>query len=796
MVASLSFRSVPLLYLLLLWILGRLAPAGVVIAGAVLLILLGAVARIRPGTLVTLHRLSRTAFAFALVLLVSLLARVLHQRAPSPDVADFVSACTPSCRIAVTATERGRAAGSSLYFAAQHARIVAADSSFVVRGRIQVRIRDAASHRVEAGDRLHLVAQLLPLPPRRNPADFDYGAFLAREGIRAVAEVATPRAVLLTARATPPLPERIRDRLRVMIAQLYPLVEEEALVRALVLGDRSLLSDEQEDPMARSGLLHLLAISGLHVALIGMSWYAASGPLLRRLLRSWHAVEWIRAASTIGLVTAYVGLAGWPPSGVRALVMGAWVLAATLLQRPSASWNALAGAALVVLLLRPQELASAGFHLSFGAVAGILAFATPWRRWIDSVSRSAWGRYLGNSIGVSIGATIGTAPALLYHFGYLPLAGILLNVIAIPAGSLLLASILLSLVAGVAAAGPAEAFVSVSIACMSALAHLASFGADALQFLTVSRYVREPLVVAAFTAACIAAAFAFQPRLRWRGLIVALFLLAAHQALRVSDAPHTLDLVFLDVGHGDATVVHLPGGPVLLVDTGAPGSGERTILPHLQRYARGRADAVVLTHPDGDHTGGLPYLIEEAAVGRVFVNGQRDSSALSLTIEQQLAASRRRATVLRRGMRLKLDPSVAIDVLSPGRPIPDDDNDASVVLRIQYGDHCFLLTGDAERGSEEKLVELLGDRLRCDVVKVGHHGSRTSSTEAFVDAAGEESRWALVSVGRASRYGLPDEEVVRRWQVAADSLHVTARSGALWLRSDGRSLWPVPWRTQ
>lgn len=268
----------------------------------------------------------------------------------------------------------------------------------------------------------------------------------------------------------------------------------------------------------------------------------------------------------------------------------------------------------------------------------------------------------------------------------------------------------------------------------------------------------------------------------------------------------TLDVVFLDVGQGDAAVVRTPQGKTVLVDAGRRSrysdAGRHAVLPFLASQGIDRLDAVVITHPDGDHLGGLPAILRAVPVGRVLHSGQRAHSDLFVESRHVLDSLDVAHDAVDAGDTLAVDSSVRIQVLGPPE-IPDrhgihSENDASVVLHVAYGSTDVLLTGDVEAAGEQWLVDQYGDQMASDVVKAAHHGSSTSSTPGFVDAA-TETRASIrtrvvVSVGRKNAYGMPDESVLTRWEAHNASIHQTAAAGTIWMRSDGIRMWQRRWK--
>ncbi|MAQ94766.1 MAG: DNA internalization-related competence protein ComEC/Rec2 [Rhodothermaceae bacterium] len=672
-------------------------------------------------------------------------------------------------------------------------------------GRVQVSLQIGEAGAVypvlRPGDRVRLTGRLAPLPRRRNPAQFDYAAYLARQGVGAMLDVASEADVTFLGATDHPVPritEAVRARVRRALARDIPTRDVQALLSALLLADRSAIDAPTLDAFRATGLMHLLAVSGLHVGLVGLVLYQLLKPLLGRLGLRRQQVERTRTIITLALLAVYVLVAGASVSVVRAFVMVALVLVGRTLERPADALNTLGVAAVAILVHRPAALFDVGFQLSFGAVAALvtltplLTSAVP-----ERIGQSAPGMFVAGSMATSVAATLGTAPALLAHFGRLPVGGLVLNVVAIP---------LTAATLGAGIACTLSAPVPVLAATFGALADVAGrallwtteTGAETLGWATYDGFLDAPSVLVASVLFLAALAFSRRPVARRRLTMAAVGCLALGSWMGVvrGDAEPTLDVVFLDVGQGDATLISTPRGAQVLVDAGLRSpyvdEGERTLLPHLHRYGIRRLDALVLTHADADHIGGTRSLLTAVEVGRLVTNGQDGESALWTDVLHVADSLGIPIQPVSGGDTLAVDPAVRIRVLGPSGPMSSP-NDASVVLRIEHGATRWLLTGDAEVAGEAALVGRFRAHLGADVVKVGHHGSRTSSTAALVAAVGQPEV-AVVSVARRNRYGLPNAEPLARWaETGADLLHTSAE-GAIWLRSDGERIDRVDWR--
>lgn len=665
---------------------------------------------------------------------------------------------------------------------------------------------EAASYpAVFQDDEVELRGTLEPPPPRRNPADFDYGAYLRRRGVHGTLSGYDAGDLRVIERA-----QRVRIRavgatrahIRSQIDRWISAERARHVLRALLLGDRSAIDPATREQFARTGLMHLLAVSGLHVLLVGMVLYGLLRPALARLRLRWRTIEITRAAFTMGVLLFYLLITGSRPSVVRAVVMAGLFIGGAVLQRPTYSLNTLGAAAILLLIARPSALFDAGFQLSFAAVGAIVLLVPRLRavipeRWLR---RKLIERPLMLVV-VSLAATLGTMPVLMHHFGYASLAGLALNVLAIPLTALSMAAGLATVAFGGWAAPLGMPFGAAASVLTSGLLATAEFGHSAFGWAVVSTPSSAWPLLLLIVGVGVISQWSI-PRRRWR-LIVLGFLIATMGTWQsvVWSSPPRLEVLFFSVGQGDAALVSFPNGRHLLVDAGPrtpfSDAARRTVLPHLQRYGISRLDAVVVTHADSDHLGGLPTLLRSVPVGRVLHNGRRKDSNLYREVMHLLDSLGVSHRAVQAGDTLGLDSTVSVRVLAPIRSVRNaSDNEASVVLHVAYGSVQFVLTGDIGGMSERALVKRYGG-LEAEVATIPHHGSRTSSTPLFVrevvrDSTVFPSR-AIVSVGESNRFGLPDPEVIRRWTLEGAVVQSTA-DGAVWLHTNGVCVREVDWR--
>ena len=696
---------------------------------------------------------------------------------------------------------------------------VGADApSTPVDGRVRVTLRPppwaddpAPFPPVHQGDRVRLRGSVRPAPGQRNPGGFDYAAYLARRGTCCVMYVGDGRDVRVqagTRGAALDLVVTTRRHIRGQIARFVPSDEGRAVLRALLLGDRGGITEGQRDRFARTGLMHLLAVSGLHVFLVGMVLYTLLRPLLMRFRLGWRAVEVGRAAFTVVILGLYMAITGMRPSVVRAVTMSALFIGGILFQRSSHPLNTLGVAALVLLALRPPALFDAGFQLSMAAVAGIVTVHPRLMEWVpDRWTARRPGEWTASVLVASAAATLGTAPVLLWHFGWVSIGGLLLNVPGIPCTGLALSAALGMVTVGGLWSGAAAAFGSTADLFVRGLLLTARWGTEWLGWGGLRMARPGPWVLGALFVGTVALAQWPRPRHRWRCVVCGLFLLVGGVWTNVlgRGAEPTLDVLFFDVGQGDAILVTAPDGSRLLVDTGpqsmdGAAAASYSVVPYLEARGIRRLETVVITHPDEDHLGGLPTLLREVSVGQVLHSGQRADTDLYRDSRVALEDTGTPSRSVERGDAFSVGSSVRAQVLGPP-PDPErhgiqGTNGRSVVMHLAYGGTDVLLPGDVEAAAERSLVRAYDEGLDSRMVKVPHHGSATSSTSSFVEHAVDEN-WkttAVVSVRSSNQFGMPNPKVISRWTSEGARLRTTAQAGAVWLRSNGEEVWTVPWR--
>jgi competence protein ComEC len=657
-------------------------------------------------------------------------------------------------------------------------------------GKVMLRVQGEPRELLLPGDRVWFRSVLRAPRGFLNPGAPDADRRAAARGVMAQASVHEP-AALKRLGVAPSLAERLlrpvgrwRERMRLQAARLPG--DGGPLVEAMVLGDRGDVDRTLEAQFRAAGVSHVLSVSGLHLAIAALLFYAGVVRLLLRFPRLGRGRPVRRVAALMALPATllYTVLTGSQVATLRAFVVAAVWLSAVALGRRVSAAQALAVAAIVLLLASPLELFDPSFQLSFGAALGTALLAPRW--YPDgqggSLAARLW-RWCLRLLAASAAALIATLPIAAWHFSEVAPAGLIANLVVIPLAELVLVPL------GLCGCALAACGVPGGQGVLLAAGFTAQVTADlvrACASIAPVWYIATPPLPAMLAWYAAAVALAAQVRRVWRVclpcvLLVAGVLGAQELARRYSSS---LRVTFVDVGQGDAALLELPRGRVVLIDGGgsfdaAWDPGEQVLAPLLRRRGIRRIDLMVLSHPHPDHANGLGFLAERFPVGEIWENGHPT---------RQPGTVRLRHAAWERGVPIGPPRPLAIAGVSFESLGSCDhswsENDNSLVLRVGYAGRSLLFPGDAEADAEAALVARGG--LHADVLKAPHHGSRTSSSAALLAAVSPSL--AVASCGFQNRFGHPHAITLSRYAAAGVPLLRTDERGAVTVtvRQNGR----------
>lgn len=637
------------------------------------------------------------------------------------------------------------------------------------------------------GDVLHVITHLAP-PDRF--VNLELGCSLpsrARRGVMRTGSVVSSRVISL-ARGPPAWIDRARASVRARILATFP-EQTGPMARALVLGETD-LSDADDEAFRQSGLAHLLAVSGTHLVLVVLGLVRLLRAILCRVNILAARLDVSRVGSALGVPIAwvYADFAGGSGSARRAAWMLSVGLLAVALGRRAHALRAFALSLVLAALVDPLIAFDVSFALSAAATAGLLA----WSPALTKALSRRLPRPIASSLAATLSATLPCAPILATFAPTLPIGSALANLLAVPVGEL--AALPLCLAHALLSPWP-DAERGIAVVASGALSIVLAIAraSSSVGQVEIPRPTHVQLAALAFAFA--ASKSTLTPSRARVALLCACaaLLLGEVEAIRRGQPRGVLRATFLDVAQGDATLIDLPDGSAMLVDGGGlVGSpvdvGQRVIAPVLRARRRDELALVVLSHPHPDHAGGLATGLDRVRVARAWDTGQGEREGVGGAYGAWLAKMRAQRVRVEGPGSLCGSHEIGgatLVVLAPC-PAPDptlSPNDNSFVILVRYGARSLLLVGDAEHEEERSLLTA-GANLHADVLKVGHHGSRTSSTPEFIAAV--RPSVAIISCGRRNRYGHPATGTLGA--LAGVRVFRTDLDGAVTVTTDGESL--------
>ncbi len=632
---------------------------------------------------------------------------------------------------------------------------------------------------IHAGERWRFMVRLRRPHGSANPHGFDYEAWLLERGLRATGYVRQKGEHERLAQMVPRPGywiERMREAARERFHAALPERPYAGVLVALAIGDQRAIDPGEWQLFARTGVSHLMSISGLHVTMVAGLFALAVSWCWRRSARLVLLLPAQKAAAAAGFLAAlaYCLISGFAVPAQRTLYMVGVVAVALWLGRTASASRVLAAALLLVLVLDPWAVLSPGFWLSFAAVALIFYVGTG--RTAQAHWLVQWGR-------VQWAVTIGLAPLLLVLFRQVSLVSPIANAVAIPLVSLVITPLALA-----GAVLPFDGLLELGHVLVEILMAMLEW----LARLPSAVWHQHAPLAWTLPIALIGIAWLLLPRgfpARWLGAVLALPLFAV-----VPAGPRSGDLwiTVLDVGQG-LSVLARTEKHTLLYDAGPAfnafaDSGNRVILPYLRGEGIDGLDALVISHDDNDHAGGAGSLLETIPVAMLWSSLSAGHPLLGVTSWQAPCIAGREWTW----------DGVSFEFLHPGSETPASSpvraNNRSCVLRIEASGGRVLLTGDIERDAERELLKRTPELLRAEALLVPHHGSATSSTPDFVKRVAP--RYAVFTVGYRNRFGHPRADVLQRYREAGSELLRSDEAGAVQMRFEPEKLRVIRQRDQ
>lgn len=706
-----------------------------------------------------------------------------------------------------TISEYPKKNGQSLQFTVDAESVFIDRSQYKAEGGVvaTLRLKDIDSTLLTAliyGRKIVISGHLAPLAGARNPGEPDLKLYYQSNNIYARFEYdrwtliqlgPLQRSFLST--IVYPIRAEVSDRFEKFVGG-----EEAAFLKGLIIGDRSEIKPELKDAFVNAGVMHIIAVAGLHVGMVSLIFLSLSTAL--------RIPNRARIVLLSVFLVFFLFLTGSAHPVIRAVIMAIVLIGGTLWERKTDVYNSLAVAAIVLLLLDARNLFEAGFQLSFSAVFFIVHLhpkcISLFNRLPENIRERRFLKFIIELAAVSFSAAIGTLPFSSLYFGKISFIGLFANLVIVPVTGVVLAlgvtTILVSFASawlGSIYAATAKMLSALLLQAVSFFGNL-SFSYVGSHFSFWSALIFYGVVIGLANVenkAVVKRVFMFL-------LIVADVLMLRSDFVQVTDR-RNLRVTFLDVGQGDAIFIQFPNGKNLLLDAGprtlAVDAGRRFIGPFLKSQGIRRIDAIVMSHSDEDHIGGVPFLLRSFAVERIIDCGVFSSSSLSkecLHLIDSVHIIRDSETA---GKSIAGFGNARLYVVNPATiPVLSDAgahvsfNNQCLVLKLVYGQSSLLLTGDAEVPAEQRMVEIYNRFLSSDVLKAGHHGSISSSSTEFLRAV--QPKVAIISVGRNNKFGHPSPAVLERLKLQGCNSLRTDKLGAVVMESDGVKWSLVDWR--
>jgi competence protein ComEC len=710
-------------------------------------------------------------------------------------------------------------------------RLANKNKSFPVTGKIRVTVYGQRPE-FSIGDRITFASRIRPIRNFNNPGGFDYERYMAFKGIWVAGYVRGNKIVRLENKSKKRISriiEDVRHHIAALIEDSGPGAQAN-LLKALIVGQRSSITPDLRERFNRAGIGHILAISGLHIGIVASVAFLIFRWLLSRFFFVlWHG--WSKkGAALLSLVPVFVYamLAGMAPSTQRALIMVTVFLMTFPFEREHDLLNTLALAAMLILVVYPPSLFTASFQLSFSAVLGILLGMSKMQKTASPEKRPwyGFGDIFLNLFFVSFFAFLGTLPLVMLYFNRFSLVGLAANLLIVPLiGYIVVPLGLFSVFVFPFSIYGASLGMNMCAAVLAKILYIVRFFSD-LPFAAVKTFTPTSLEICCYY-------FLFWAILNFKRskenpnvdnlsntgeesiekdgpvaksakviFVVVLLVMCADACYWMSERfwHDDLRVTAIDVGQGSSALLEFPGGYCLLIDGGGfPGdstfdTGARIIAPFLWRKKIKTVDTLILSHPDSDHLNGLLYIAEHFNVKNVWTNNETARSINFQNFMKIIEKNNIHMPLFKDLPRMHVINGVELKILYPPENFIDKKqteawrnfNNNSLVVRVRFGSKSFLFPGDIKKEAEGEIVSIATSDLKSTVLWAPHHGSKSSSTEPFLDKVSPEI--VIISSGWKNRFGFPHPSVLKRYKQRGYRIYRTDHNGAVALSTDGQSL--------
>ncbi len=549
--------------------------------------------------------------------------------------------------------------------------------------------------------------------------------------------------------------------------------EEGNLLLAILLGDKDKLSEDIQESFKTSNLSHMLAVSGAHVSyiILGLT-YVLQNSIIGK--KNGKIV-------CIFFLLVFMAITNFTPSVTRACIMAVLTLFSGIVYRKSDVYTNISVAALITLIFNPYSLLDLGFQLSYGGTIGIIIFI---KRIQEKKSNSKVVNYIKQMALVSIYANIIIIPIMMYHFNTVSLTFIISNIMASPILGIIVINGFLFIITSITVK-PLTRLIAIFIKPILSILIKISQICSKLPFsniLVVTPYMFNVISYYAIILYCIKSKKNNKCK-----IIICLLIVLILINFIIYIFPQKLRIFFIDVGQGDSTLIITPDKKTVLVDGGGSDSfdvGEKVLLPYLLDRRILKVDYVLISHFDTDHCGGILTIMEKVKVKNIIISEQAEHSENYERFKKLMIHKKIRLIEVKKGDKIKIGRYSEFKILFPTSRLLSENplNNNSIVAQFNYNNFKMLFTGDIEKLAEQQILKTEKAEIRADILKVAHHGSKTSSIPEFIKAV--RPKIALIGVGKNNTFGHPNQQTIKNLENIKCRIYRTDLQGEIIIKID------------
>lgn len=622
---------------------------------------------------------------------------------------------------------------------------------------------------IKYGDSLYIEGEFKQPEEARNYKGYNYKQYLKTKKIIGTVELEKVK-ILKSSNGSfiHNIQKYIRDTINGTLTD-----EEGNLLLAILLGDKDKLSEDIQESFKTSNLSHMLAVSGAHVSyiILGLT-YVLQNSIIGK--KNGKIV-------CIIFLLAFMAITNFTPSVTRACIMAILTLLSSIIYRKSDVYTNISVAALITLIFNPYSLLDLGFQLSYGGTIGIIIFI---KRIQEKKSNSKVINYIKQMALVSIYANIIIIPIMMYHFNTVSFTFIISNIMASPILGIIVITGFLFIITSITAK-PLTRLIAIFIKPILSILIKISQICSKLPFsniLVVTPYMFNVISYYAIILYCIKSKKNNKCKIII-GLLIVLILIN----FIIYIFPQKLRIFFIDVGQGDSTLIITPDKKTVLIDGGGSDSfdvGEKVLLPYLLDRRILKIDYVLISHFDTDHCGGILTIMEKVKVKNIIISEQAEHSENYERFKKLMIYKKIRLIEVKKGDKIKIGRYSEFKILFPTSRLLSENplNNNSIVAQFNYNNFKMLFTGDIEKLAEQQILKTEKAEIRADILKVAHHGSKTSSIPEFIKAV--RPKIALIGVGKNNTFGHPNQQTIKNLENIKCRIYRTDLQGEIIIKID------------